>query len=197
MRQSAFCPANVNVPAAALTKGVQSGGVAQSSGTCTNKSAGAFSGAALASQSLGNLASTTTQLETTTASRALAGRRSEAENVCAPDQRKVDGVCVSNGQPAPVVYKPMVKQRAKTIFVKKVVVKKFAQATGPAGTREVKKVRVVVRRKVVRPAIVEETPEVVQQPGIFYDGTRYGVLDSGIRRLRAPDRVAGDDLPVL
>src|SRR5271165_2999820 len=86
--QSAFCPPTVpNAPPGVNTTGYQ-----QMSGNCTNGRAGAFSGAALASQAIGDLAGSSTGLETSAAEQAIE-EREKAEAACPPDQVLVDGIC--------------------------------------------------------------------------------------------------------
>jgi hypothetical protein len=81
--QTAFCPASV--PGAS--------GLVQSSGTCTNGLAGAYSGAALASQTLGDLAVSATELQTTQTMQTIQRRRELEAAVCPEGEERVDGVC--------------------------------------------------------------------------------------------------------
>jgi Autotransporter beta-domain len=76
--------------------------IQQISGNCTNPSqAGAFSGAALASQAIGDLAGSSTIIETTTAVKALEERREAPPQECPAGAVLVDGIC--KPRPAQVV----------------------------------------------------------------------------------------------
>jgi hypothetical protein len=75
--------------------------IIQMTGNCTNPSvAGAFSGAALASQVIGDLAGSSTILETSTAVKAIEERRETLPEACPPGEVLVDGIC--KPPPAPV-----------------------------------------------------------------------------------------------
>ena len=75
--------------------------IIQTSGNCTNpQAAGAFSGAALASQAIGDLAGSSTIVETTTAIKAIEERRETPPEACPSGQVLVDGIC--KPPPAPV-----------------------------------------------------------------------------------------------
>ena len=114
--QSAFCPAAVS-SAPSPVNAVP--GVQQIGGNCTNpKIAGAYSGAALASQAIGDLAGTSTILETSVAVQSLEERREIPAQPCPAGEVVVDGICktqppsapatpVVNGvQPAPAITAP-------------------------------------------------------------------------------------------
>jgi len=113
--QGVFCPANIATPAG----GASGAGLQASGGTCTNGLTGAFSGAALASQTLGNLASTSSQMSTTTTTRALATRREAETAVCPAGQSRINGACVPDrprepvAAPAPKPAKTKVAKKAK------------------------------------------------------------------------------------
>src|ERR1700759_691656 len=72
--QSAFCPS---------TAGSQSG-VGLQHGNCTNGTTGAFSGAALSSQALSDLAQSTTQASTNKALDGILERRATEAAACEP-----------------------------------------------------------------------------------------------------------------
>jgi hypothetical protein len=108
--QSAFCPTSVAQSPSTL---------AQTGGTCTNratpgvdpsKSTGAFSGAALASQALSDLAQSATQETTQTAADAINKRRTEEQERCADGFTRVNGVC-ERVRPAPAVAAPAASPR--------------------------------------------------------------------------------------
>jgi hypothetical protein len=102
--QSVFCPAAV--PSAPPPVGpLQS--IGQMSGNCTNPSkAGAYSGAALASQAIGDLAGSTTTMETSVAVKSIEERREMPAQACPDDEVLVDGIC--KAPPAPVPVTPVV-----------------------------------------------------------------------------------------
>ena len=151
--QSVFCPASVSQSPATL---------AQTGGTCTNKanpavdpakSTGAFSGAALASQALSDLAQSATQETTQTAADAINARRVEEQERCADGFSRVNGVC-ERVRPvrtaAPVVSaRPQAEVRRAT---------RTARRAGPA-----------------RRVVVETVPEPVVASPVSL-GPRYGVF---------------------
>jgi hypothetical protein len=102
--QSVFCPAVVsNAPS--VIGGVINAtpGVGQSGGKCTNPAvAGAYSGAALASQALGDLAGTSTIEETSVAVQSIEQRRELPAQACPDGEVLVDGICKAQ-PPAPAV----------------------------------------------------------------------------------------------
>jgi hypothetical protein len=97
--QSALCPSNVVIPAYARIYD-RSGNALQteltditsSQGYCTND-AGAFSGAALASQALSELSQSTSQETTRTTGNAIVDRREVERQRCAEGFTRVDGIC--------------------------------------------------------------------------------------------------------
>ena len=98
--QTAFCPSSVNSTNAVVGTVTS---VVQTGGKCTNASvAGAYSGAALASQAVGDLAGSSANLETSTAVQAIGLRREQQTEPCATNETLVDGVCRAN-RPAPAV----------------------------------------------------------------------------------------------
>ena len=102
--QSAFCP--VAVPAAPSPVNSVPG-IGQTSGNCTNpKIAGAFSGAALASQAIGDLAGSLTTMETSVAVKSIEERREMPVQACPEGEVLVDGIC--KAQPAPASVTPVV-----------------------------------------------------------------------------------------
>jgi len=116
--QGVFCPANITTPAGGVAGFDSGAGIRASGGTCTNGSTGAFSGAALASQTLGNLASTSSQMSTTTTTRALATRREAETQACPAGQSRINGACVPDrpreqAAPAPAPKPAKVKAAKK------------------------------------------------------------------------------------
>ena len=92
--QTAFCPSTVPAPAGI---GGTVPAVAQTGGKCTNPGiAGAFSGAALASQVIGDLAGSSANLETSAAVQAIGQRRVQQPASCQPGETLVDGLCRAN-----------------------------------------------------------------------------------------------------
>jgi hypothetical protein len=90
--------------------------IQQTGGNCTNpKIAGAYSGAALAAQAIGDLAGTSTTLETSVAAQSIEERRETPAQACPADEVLVDGICkaqlpaapatpvVNGAQPAPAL----------------------------------------------------------------------------------------------
>lgn len=95
--QSVFCPKTVTSPS-----GFATSGIALSGGACTNPqlfssktqtNTGAFSGAALAGQAVGNLAQSLSNVETATATQSIEERRATEAATCPPGQTLVDGTC--------------------------------------------------------------------------------------------------------
>jgi hypothetical protein len=82
--QTIFCPA---------TFGPGSPPVALANGSCTDGSSGAFSGAALASQSLSELSQTTTQVTTKEIGKSIVERREQERERCPAGFSRVDGAC--------------------------------------------------------------------------------------------------------
>jgi len=113
--QTAFCPSITTAPSPVNSVP----GIVQTSGKCTNPGiAGAFSGAALASQAIGDLAGTSTSLETSTAVEAIGQRRERQVEACPAGETPVDGICKPIPPPvivaAPATPAPRVaKHRAK------------------------------------------------------------------------------------
>ncbi len=103
--QSVFCPAIVSTPFKNNVAGGSGNTVPKimpMTGNCTNPTAaGAFSGAALASQAIGDLAGSSTILETSAAVKAIEERREMPLEACPPGEILVDGIC--KARPAPVV----------------------------------------------------------------------------------------------
>lgn len=86
--QSALCPTSINVQGGDRT------GFALDNGACTNRvNAGAFSGAALATQALSDLSQSTTQETNRNAAAAVADRREAERERCAPGLVRVNGIC--------------------------------------------------------------------------------------------------------
>jgi hypothetical protein len=79
--QTIFCPSFGGSP------------VALSNGSCTDGNAGAFSGAALASQSLSELSQTTTQVTTKEIGKSIVERREQERERCPAGFSRVDGAC--------------------------------------------------------------------------------------------------------
>lgn len=84
--QSALCPTSVAV------QGGQTGFDLQN-GACTNGQAGAFSGAALATQTLSSLTQTTTQESNRNTAGAVSDRRDAERQRCPAGLTRVNGVC--------------------------------------------------------------------------------------------------------
>jgi hypothetical protein len=82
--QTIFCP---------TTFGAGSPPVALANGSCTDGSSGAFSGAALASQSLSELSQTTTQVTTREIGKSIVERRERERERCPAGFSRVDGAC--------------------------------------------------------------------------------------------------------
>jgi hypothetical protein len=82
--QTIFCPANF---------GDASQPVVLSNGSCRDGSNGAFSGAALASQSLSELSQTTTQVTTKEIGKSVVERREQERARCPAGFSRVDGAC--------------------------------------------------------------------------------------------------------
>jgi Autotransporter beta-domain len=82
--QTIFCPA---------TFPDSTGTVALKTGSCTDGNAGAFSGAALASQALSELSQTTTQVTTKEIGKSIVERREQERERCPAGFSRVDGAC--------------------------------------------------------------------------------------------------------
>ena len=97
-----FCPAVVSLPSLLQEKlGLAQTGTAQIGGNCTDpKRVGAYSGAALASQALGDLAGTSTIEETSVAVQSIEERRETPPQACPAGEVLVDGICKAQ-PPAP------------------------------------------------------------------------------------------------
>jgi Autotransporter beta-domain len=103
--QSAFCPAKVSAPP--VVNGGTVPNIMLMSGNCTNPAmAGAFSGAALASQAIGDLAGSSTILETTAAIEAIGQRREAPPQACPSGEVLVDGICKPRPTPVTEVAAP-------------------------------------------------------------------------------------------
>ena len=100
--QSVYCPATTGVARTGA-------GVTLNGGQCSNALGGAFSGAALASQTVGDIAGSASSLETNTATSAISERKN-APAACQPSEINVDGVC--KPRPAPVATPAPVVVRA-------------------------------------------------------------------------------------
>ena len=93
--QTIFCPATFGSPQAVFL----------SSGSCTNGSDGAFSGAALASQALSELSQTTTQTNTKEIGKAIVERREQERERMRRPVRPAREVPREKPKPAEVVSK--------------------------------------------------------------------------------------------
>ena len=116
--QSAFCPASASGGGISTTAD-GAGALAQKGGNCTNGFAGAFSGAALASQALGDLATSSTELETSTTMRVISERREKEAALCPEGQERVDGICqplqpIVPAAPVKASPRPATSRHAKT-----------------------------------------------------------------------------------
>jgi hypothetical protein len=80
--QTIFCPATFGGDPVALKNG-----------SCTDGNAGAFSGAALASQALSELSQTTTQVTTKEIGKSIVERREQERERCPAGFSRVDGAC--------------------------------------------------------------------------------------------------------
>jgi hypothetical protein len=99
--QSVFCPPNGSFGG---------GAISLQNGACTNadRTDGAFSGAALASQALSELSETTTQETTRNTIDAVTNRRAQEEQRCAEGFSRVDGTCQPIPKPVPQAAAPAV-----------------------------------------------------------------------------------------
>jgi hypothetical protein len=106
--QSVFCPGTVSFRPSAVgpvllapsTAQIFVPNITQISGNCTNpKLAGAASGAALASQAIGDLLGSSANQETSVATKAIEGRRETPPAACAAGEILVDGICRARPQP--------------------------------------------------------------------------------------------------
>ncbi len=133
--QTAFCPSTVAAPA-----GINGGTVpmvAQTAGKCTNPGiAGAYSGAALASQAVGDLAGSSANLETSTAVQAIGLRREQQPAPCRDGETLVDGLCKAN-RPAVVSVAPAPPPPAATQHRVRPKAAKIARPRPAAQQREV------------------------------------------------------------
>jgi hypothetical protein len=86
--QTIFCPATFGGSPVAL-----------SNGSCTDGNAGAFSGAALASQSLSELSQTTTETTTKEIGKSIVERREQERERCPAGFSRVDGACQPTRRP--------------------------------------------------------------------------------------------------
>jgi len=84
--QTIFCPANFGITDPSRP-------VALANGSCTDGSSGAFSGAALASQSLSELSQTTTEVTTKEIGKSIVERREQERERCPAGFSRVDGAC--------------------------------------------------------------------------------------------------------
>ena len=89
--QTIFCPATF--------PGSNSNPVVLSNGSCTNGNDGAFSGAALASQSLSELSQTTTETTTKEIGKSIVERREQERERCPAGFSRVDGACQPTRRP--------------------------------------------------------------------------------------------------
>ena len=89
--QTIFCPATF--------PGSTSNPVVLSNGSCTNGNDGAFSGAALASQSLSELSQTTTETTTKEIGKSIVERREQERERCPAGFSRVDGACQPTRRP--------------------------------------------------------------------------------------------------
>ena len=92
--QTIFCPA-----AFGITDPLRP--VALANGSCTDGSSGAFSGAALASQSLSELSQTTTEVTTKEIGKSIVERREQERERCPAGFSRVDGACRPTRPPVP------------------------------------------------------------------------------------------------
>jgi hypothetical protein len=112
--QTIFCPATFGTHSPPALPGV-----VLLNGSCTDGQNGAFSGAALASQSLSELSQTTTEVTTKEIGKSIVERREQERERCPAGFSRVDGACrptrppvqeparaVPREKPAPVVEKP-------------------------------------------------------------------------------------------
>ena len=88
--QTIFCPATFNP---------NNGPVFLANGTCTDRTNGAFSGAALASQSLSELSQTTTEATTKEIGKSIVERREQERERCPEGFSRVDGACRPTRRP--------------------------------------------------------------------------------------------------
>lgn len=86
--QSALCPTSI-----AVQGDPNQTGFGLQNGACTNGRAGAFSGAALATQALSDLSQSTTQETNRNTSQAVSDRREAERQRCAPGLTRIDGIC--------------------------------------------------------------------------------------------------------
>jgi hypothetical protein len=104
--QSVFCPGTATLHFAPQALAAVAPGtsrvvsIVQMSGNCTNPSAvGAASGAALASQAIGDLLGSAANEETSVAAKAVQGRREAPPEACPAGEIRVDGICRAQPQP--------------------------------------------------------------------------------------------------
>ena len=90
--QTIFCPATF---AGSFTT------CCSANGSCTDGNAGAFSGAALASQALSELSQTTTQVTTKEIGKSIVERREQERERCPAGFSRVDRACLPTRRPVP------------------------------------------------------------------------------------------------
>ncbi len=114
--QTVFCPSSVKTTDSVDPLAGTISGITLTGGACTNPAqkggvnAGAFSGAALAGQAVGNLAQSMSNVETVTATQSIQGRRATEAATCPPGQTFIDGLCRPTPL-APVVARPVPQVR--------------------------------------------------------------------------------------
>jgi hypothetical protein len=145
--QNAFCPPNfifIN-GSCAIPMGTKLG-------------AGAFSGAALASQALSELSETTTQQTTANTDKAIVNRREQEQLRCPEAFSRVEGVCKPNP--------PQVSETAPVVPPEEHVLKKAKKPKAAAS----------LHKEVVRPKIVSRAPppQSVSSPVAIEPAVRYG-----------------------
>jgi Autotransporter beta-domain len=102
--QSVFCPANVSSAPSAISP---LNDIRPIAGNCTNPAkAGAYSGAALASQAIGDLAGSVTTIETTTAVQSIEERREIPPQPCPAGEVLIDGICRTPPTPVTTTAPP-------------------------------------------------------------------------------------------
>jgi hypothetical protein len=160
--QSAFCPSSAGSPS----------GVSLQNGNCTNGTTGAFSGAALASQALSDLAQSTTQATTNKALDGISERRATEAAACEPGLVRIDGAC----QP-PVAVTPAPRAAPAPVVEERRVVRspqRVARKT-PAKVRRAETTPLKVRRRgtATSKEVVEApvpAPAAPQVPAVAFGG---------------------------